>query len=647
MKMKGIVVLIVACILSMTGSLAEENSAILHAMSAAEVDLEMGESVTLSDTLTFSVPVDWVKMEEDASLEGTEYAGSDENGNSAALISMKSDQVYGSLQMLQKYMEQNGTSYTALTWHGMDMFHVNGGSYGQEGFETIFCVKEDGTLLIFGVLNISGDIMQSEKLLTDLTAIVHSLKLHDGAKLLSFDDAMPGDAAREKEQNRKENITADVIPWEAPGSGYIGMLPKELLRDGYTSVVNAGEVGESAYWAVKTDGTLHIVGSGEMDSRWLGLHPGVSSIPWIQYSEKIIGAVIHEGITYIADYTFAACPQMRTIEIGSSVNAMGDTGIWSSGVEEITVDPWNPVYTSVDGVLYSKDMSTLVCFPPRKEYDGFEIPLSVNIISSFSGNQLTSITIPEQVTEIGEGAFSYCKSLQEVALPSKLEKIEARTFDGASALKTVTIPESVRTIGEAAFRDCSEKMDVYYLGSRSQWNTIKIKDRNFSLMAATIHLPDGTVISAVENREFIWDTMTKDVTNRIGQVEREGTKIEIFDQKYELQIPKDWERSGSMYVGQDEEGNRAILSFEKQPFAGYSGNWSAGKYGAEVMTVELNGIIVNLVQNTMPFSEYVTVTCWDAENYYMFCILFDQNAPLQNEKLVDDAAYILGSFGKI
>lgn len=170
-----------------------KNSTLLYAISAEGVNVEMGELVTLSDTLTYTVPSDWVRMEEDFSHEGIEYVGSDDQGNSVAFLSMKVPQSYGSLQILQKDMEQNGTSFKAITWHGIDMFYVNDGLNGIDDFETIFCVKEDGTLLILGVLSLSGDVMRSEKLLTDLTAIVHSIKLVDGAKVLSFNEELPVD----------------------------------------------------------------------------------------------------------------------------------------------------------------------------------------------------------------------------------------------------------------------------------------------------------------------------------------------------------------------------------------------------------------------------------------------------------------------
>ena len=68
--------------------------------------------------------------------------------------------------------------------------------------------------------------------------------------------------------------------------------------------------------------------------------------------------------------------------------------------------------------------------------------------------KITSIIIPNNVTSIGDNAFSNCSSLKEINIPDSITSIEDMAFDGCSSLKEITIPNSVTHIGESTFYDC-------------------------------------------------------------------------------------------------------------------------------------------------------------------------------------------------
>ncbi len=75
--------------------------------------------------------------------------------------------------------------------------------------------------------------------------------------------------------------------------------------------------------------------------------------------------------------------------------------------------------------------------------------------SAFSDcRSLTSIHIPSSVTFIGEHAFSHCRSLTSIHIPSSVTGIEKFAFSGCSSLTSIHIPRSVRSIGECAFYGC-------------------------------------------------------------------------------------------------------------------------------------------------------------------------------------------------
>ena len=71
--------------------------------------------------------------------------------------------------------------------------------------------------------------------------------------------------------------------------------------------------------------------------------------------------------------------------------------------------------------------------------------------------ELTSVTIPATVTNIGMGAFSSCVSLQSVRLAEGLRVIERMAFQGCPSLESVVLPEGLERIESRAFSSCGLK----------------------------------------------------------------------------------------------------------------------------------------------------------------------------------------------
>ena len=169
---------------------------------------------------------------------------------------------------------------------------------------------------------------------------------------------------------------------------------------------------------------------------------------------------ISDSVTSIESEAFAGCGSLKSVTIGKGVTELAvDAFHGCSNLTDIKVDANNTTYCSVDGVIYSKDITALILCPAGRT--SITIPDSVKNIgsSSFSGSALTSIDIPDGVTSIDSYAFKNSQNLKNVTIPESVTAIGEEAFCDCPSLRSVTLPASVRNIGEYALGYVTETYD--------------------------------------------------------------------------------------------------------------------------------------------------------------------------------------------
>lgn len=180
--------------------------------------------------------------------------------------------------------------------------------------------------------------------------------------------------------------------------------------------------------------------------------------------------IIYNGLTYdiengdsalivgvtdktITSVTIPAEVEGLPVDLYSSENCFSDC----SNLEEILVDPENSNFKSVDGVLFTDDLSNLIAYPCARKADVYIVPDTTKII--------------------GEGAFKNCNSLQEITIPETVTLVKMDAFRNGKSLKRFTNPLSSLEHG-CAFMGCTslEELDI----TKSVWNsniaTIRLED---------------------------------------------------------------------------------------------------------------------------------------------------------------------------
>ena len=158
------------------------------------------------------------------------------------------------------------------------------------------------------------------------------------------------------------------------------------------------------------------------------------------------------SITKIPNGLFEGCIYLTSIEIPNGVTRIG-----SNAFEDCSS------LTNVKLPNSLKEMGWSV-FKKCSNLTSVELPYSLNTIPNrvFLGSSISSISIPNSVSIIEEGAFLQCANLKSVIIPNSVVTIETDAFWDCNALQSVTIPGSVKKIGYGAFDMCD--LDTINIG---------------------------------------------------------------------------------------------------------------------------------------------------------------------------------------
>jgi uncharacterized repeat protein (TIGR02543 family) len=163
--------------------------------------------------------------------------------------------------------------------------------------------------------------------------------------------------------------------------------------------------------------------------------------------------VITEGVRAIKANAFKDAP-LATISIPASVTSIGADALFdNNSLTSFTVDPANPNFSSIAGVLFDKNATTLLNYPVKSSATSYSIPAGVTTVAANAfrkATQLTSVTVPSGVTSIGASAFSEAYALTSINIPEGVTSIGSGAF-GQTAITSINIPASVTSIGNDAF----------------------------------------------------------------------------------------------------------------------------------------------------------------------------------------------------
>ena len=163
---------------------------------------------------------------------------------------------------------------------------------------------------------------------------------------------------------------------------------------------------------------------------------------------------------------------------GKSIKDINGNIFWNlTGFDRIIFSEYNDNFTVIDGVLFTKDMKKLIMYPPEKK------------------NKI--YIVPEGVEEIGEDSF-YNKYLKTLIFPAGLKWIIQYAM-ACKNLETLYIPRMLKKVYFKAFLGCDSIKEVYYQGTKEDWDMIDFTDFNCSLTEAQVHFNSNLPVELTSN----------------------------------------------------------------------------------------------------------------------------------------------------
>lgn len=197
-------------------------------------------------------------------------------------------------------------------------------------------------------------------------------------------------------------------------------------------------------------------------------------------------------VTEIADFGLFNAESLTKITIGKNVKTIGTWAMTNNQrLQEFVVDEGNEYFTAVDGILFTKDMKTIIYYPNAKGVEfskygdplhrddskddfiemSYVIPDGVETIRSkafYKCYYIDNITIPDSVTSIEEKAFHHCEALRALNLPKNLEFIGKDAFAYCRKIESATIPSTIKQIDEYAFFFCESMKELNVEAKKDQ-----------------------------------------------------------------------------------------------------------------------------------------------------------------------------------
>jgi uncharacterized repeat protein (TIGR02543 family) len=246
--------------------------------------------------------------------------------------------------------------------------------------------------------------------------------------------------------------------------------------------------------------------------------------------KKVVFTSGGKGELTLETQAFSNCVSLTDVTLPDTLTVLGANVFEDcAALKNLTIDANNRRYKTMEDVVYSYDMTSIVYCAPSKK-GAYTVPSTVTTIGDYTFAdcaELTSIFIPKSVTHIGKYAFENCVSLTTVSFSSsdgdELE-IDEYAFSGAVSLTSIILPDRVTAIADYAFYNDAKLQSISFKNVTS----IGVSAFEGASNLTSINLTGITSLgdAAFKNTGLTSVTIPETIT-RIGKYVLSGSNITI------------------------------------------------------------------------------------------------------------------------
>ncbi|WP_315349948.1 leucine-rich repeat domain-containing protein [Hoylesella saccharolytica] len=372
-------------------------------------------------------------------------------------------------------------------------------------------------------------------------------------------------------------LTAAVFPTTLKKIGRTAYAGTRLTT--VSIPANVEEIGEGAFAHLSKLGSATVDAANTTFKVDNGILINVKENKLLQCFITHTGELnVPTGITALGDYSLAGAKRLTSIHIPASVKTIGEDAFAATyNVESIEVDAGNNYYCSVDGVLFNKNKSLLICYPTSKKGAAYVVPTTVKELatgafqecgggnayqlitdkkekkkislkkitlpeglikigsSAFTFTGVTDINIPTTVREIGDGCF-YFSDIENITVPEGVTRIENGTFAYCYSLETLSLPSTISYIGSSVF--CmNDAMTTLNISAPTPPTCDVNAFDNYSPSSLTLHVVKGA--KKAYQKAAVWSSLNPsdieddlEIVTHIGTTQHASTATETM--RYDL-----------------------------------------------------------------------------------------------------------------